>query len=222
MPQNHVNYNTRNVTLIDWWAFKDCSNLTEITCLSPIPPTFSTVTGGSFENCDIEVINVPVQNKEIWSSRYIFDEEKNVNIFNEWSKLPQKYVCNVSLSVNNDLYGTTEGDGIYEEGSTVSIIAIPTSDCVFKQWEDGNTDNPRSIVITEDCAYKAFFEKNQTEIFSIAGGTIISKYNGQILVNGEAPEFVTTVLGQKIANKNLKSGIYFVLAGNKQIGVSVR
>ncbi|MCQ2607986.1 MAG: leucine-rich repeat domain-containing protein [Bacteroidales bacterium] len=46
--------------------------------------------------------------------------------------------------------------------------------------------------------------------------------DGQILVNGEAPEFVTTVLGQKIANKNLKSGIYFVLAGNKQIGVSVR
>ncbi len=212
-----------NVTFIEAYAFKDCSSLTEITCLSPTPPRFfSTAAGDSFENCDIEVINVPIQNKEIWSSSYIFDEKRNTNIFNEWSKLPQKYVCNVLLSVNNDLYGTTEGDGIYEEGSTISIIAIPASDCVFKQWEDGNTDNPRSIVITEDCAYKAFFEKNQTEIFSIAGGTIISKYNGQILVNGEAPAFVVTVAGQKIANANLKAGVYFVVADGKTVGVSVR
>ncbi|MCR4799770.1 MAG: leucine-rich repeat protein [Bacteroidales bacterium] len=44
----------------------------------------------------------------------------------------------------------------------------------------------------------------------------------QILVNGEAPAFVVTVAGQKIANANLKAGVYFVVADGETVGVSVR
>ena len=46
--------------------------------------------------------------------------------------------------------------------------------------------------------------------------------NNQILVNGEAPAFVVTVSGKKIANANLKAGVYFVVADGKTVGVSVR
>ena len=38
----------------------------------------------------------------------------------------------------------------------------------------------------------------------------ISIANNQILVNGEAPAFVVTLSGKKIANQNLKAGVYFV------------
>ncbi|MBP5724025.1 MAG: leucine-rich repeat domain-containing protein, partial [Bacteroidales bacterium] len=44
----------------------------------------------------------------------------------------------------------------------------------------------------------------------------------QILVNGEAPAFVYTIMGQKIANQNLKSGVYFVNVDGETVGISVR
>jgi len=46
--------------------------------------------------------------------------------------------------------------------------------------------------------------------------------NNQILVNGEAPAFVYTIMGQKIANQNLKSGVYFVVVDGETVKVSVQ
>ena len=57
---------------------------------------------------------------------------------------------------------------------------------------------------------------------AVSNATAVTIVNGQILVNGEAPAFVVTVSGQKIANANLKAGVYFVVVDGKTIGVSVR
>ena len=57
---------------------------------------------------------------------------------------------------------------------------------------------------------------------AVSNAMAITVVNGQILVNGEAPAFVVTVSGQKIANANLKAGVYFVVADGKSVGVSVR
>ena len=40
--------------------------------------------------------------------------------------------------------------------------------------------------------------------------------------NGEAPTFVVTVSGKKIANQNLKSGVYFVVVEGETVKVSVQ
>ena len=55
---------------------------------------------------------------------------------------------------------------------------------------------------------------------SVSNAITIS--NNQILVNGEAPAFVVTVSGQKIANANLKAGVYFVVAEGETVKVVVR
>ena len=57
---------------------------------------------------------------------------------------------------------------------------------------------------------------------AISNATAITIVNGQIFVNGEAPAFVVNVSGQKIANANLKSGVYFVVVDGETVGVSVR
>ena len=57
---------------------------------------------------------------------------------------------------------------------------------------------------------------------AVSNATAVTIVNGQILVNGEAPAFVVTVAGQKIANANLKAGVYFVVADGETVGVSVR
>ena len=49
-----------------------------------------------------------------------------------------------------------------------------------------------------------------TAINGVSNATTVAIVNNQILVNGEAPAFVVTVSGKKIANQNLKSGVYFV------------
>jgi len=50
-------------------------------------------------------------------------------------------------------------------------------------------------------------------------------YNGYLYVpceSREAPAFVVTISGKKIANANLKSGVYFVAVDGETVGVSVR
>lgn len=44
--------------------------------------------------------------------------------------------------------------------------------------------------------------------------------NNQIAVNGVSPQFVITSMGQKIVNKDLKKGIYFVIVDGKRICIS--
>ena len=61
-----------------------------------------------------------------------------------------------------------------------------------------------------------------TAVSEISNATAVTIVNGQILVRGEAPAFVVTVSGQKIANANLKAGVYFVVVDGKTVGVSVQ
>jgi uncharacterized repeat protein (TIGR02543 family) len=55
--------------------------------------------------------------------------------------------------------GTTSGSGSFYKGKTQKISAIPAECYEFVQWSDGNTDNPRTIMVTEDATYTAEFEK---------------------------------------------------------------
>ncbi len=53
--------------------------------------------------------------------------------------------------------GSATGGGSYYEGETATLTATPNVGCRFVQWNDGNTDNPRTITVTEDGEYTASF-----------------------------------------------------------------
>lgn len=57
--------------------------------------------------------------------------------------------------------GTVSGSGTYYEGSQVTITATANSGYRFKEWNDGNTDNPRVITVTKDAIYTAHFEEEK-------------------------------------------------------------
>ena len=65
-------------------------------------------------------------------------------------------------------------------------------------------------------------EGGSTAVSEVSNTTAVTVVNDQILVNGEAPAFVVTVSGQKIANANLKSGVYFVVAEGETVKIVVR
>ena len=51
-------------------------------------------------------------------------------------------------------------DGLYVEGSVIEFVARPLGDRVsFAHWNDGNSDNPRRIVLTQDTLLTAHFEE---------------------------------------------------------------
>ncbi len=63
------------------------------------------------------------------------------------------------LTVNADEGGVIKSgvNGKHLENEQVTIEAIPDYGYHFKQWSDGNTDNPRTIVITQDTTLTAEF-----------------------------------------------------------------
>jgi hypothetical protein len=63
----------------------------------------------------------------------------------------------VTLTVNNPSMGTVTGAGNYAENATATIEAIPNTSYRFVRWDDGNTDNPRVIVVTRNISFEAIF-----------------------------------------------------------------
>jgi len=63
----------------------------------------------------------------------------------------------VTVLSNDPDLGIVTGSGTYPEGATIEISATPFSGAVFSGWDDGNIDNPRSVVVTSDLTFTAMF-----------------------------------------------------------------
>ena len=70
-------------------------------------------------------------------------------------------------------YGTVSGAGIFRHIDPAIIKAMPNYGYHFVQWNDGNTDNPRTISLSHDTTFTAIFEKN---LYGIKG-TLGSEMN---------------------------------------------
>ena len=73
----------------------------------------------------------------------------------------------ITVTANNPLLGTVTGGGIYPEGSIAEISATPYEGSVFTGWNDGNTDNSRSIVVTQNMEFMAMFTKTETYTITV-------------------------------------------------------
>ena len=64
----------------------------------------------------------------------------------------------ITAKTNNSSLGTVSGGGTYQEGKTATLTATPANcTSAFVQWNDGNTDNPRSFTVTENKTLTAQF-----------------------------------------------------------------
>ncbi len=72
---------------------------------------------------------------------------------------PPRHV--VAVTVNDAEYGTVTGGGLYNYGDTAILTATPYEDYLFTQWSDGDTTNPRSLVVTGDTLLMAIFQQRE-------------------------------------------------------------
>lgn len=70
----------------------------------------------------------------------------------------------LTLGVTPNGGGITSGAGTYADGTSVIISAMANSGYVFNRWSDGETANPRTLVLTENRSINAEF--------SVAEGTV--------------------------------------------------
>ena len=92
--------------------------------------------------------------------------------------------------------------------------ALDNNKIVLKEYEGEFT--------TKEGASGDSGETDATAITEVSNTSLVTIANRQIIVDGEAPAFVVTVSGQKIANANLKTGVYFVVVNGEMVGVSIQ
>lgn len=89
--------------------------------------------------------------------------------------------CVVSVQSFDNNMGYCTGSGTYNYGQQVTLQAIPYSGYSFSQWQDGNTDTIRSITVTENAVYTAYFHSNTSPTYTI---TVVSANPNQGTVSG--------------------------------------
>ena len=71
----------------------------------------------------------------------------------------------ITVVANDTLLGTVTGGGTFDQGATIEISATPNAGARFMSWDDGNTDNPRSVIVTQNMTFMAVF--TEIPVFTI-------------------------------------------------------
>ena len=140
-----------SVTSIGYYVFLGCSRLTSITCLGSTPPETSDL-GASASTCTLivpkEAYNSYLRHAywgQFLTIRTIGDKE-------------------IKTAVNNSAWGKVTGAGVYNENDEATLTATANSGYRFVKWSDEVTDNPRTVVVTQDSTFTAIFEANSFAI----------------------------------------------------------
>ena len=164
IPQNTMvgssySYNRTNIrkmvfgsglTSIASDAFNYIYNVDTIMCKASVPPTLGNANSLPGYSTTIDVLMVPCESTPAylantsWSSHFT-DIVGDVHISGNADK----------LAVNNPAYGNVNYDC-----STGQMTAEANYGYHFVQWNDGNTQNPRSVSLAGDVLYTAIFAKN--------------------------------------------------------------
>ena len=82
--------------------------------------------------------------------------------------------------------GTVSVGGTYDYGMEISISADARENYRFVEWNDNNTENPRTITVVQDSTFIAFFEFiDGIDEFDESNILIYSNNNQIIIVNAE-------------------------------------
>lgn len=199
----------KSVSTIGPSAFGDCTSLNSIYCRRVQAPTINNY--GNYYNTFYNVPNACLLYVPCNWSGYT----------DGWRFQKVTYAVNeIYAYPNNPSWGNVE---IIEEPhcdgftSVVVIKAVPFSGYQFSRWFDGNTENPRSVTLTEDTIMYAIFEVGNgiEEFYDLVK---VYAQGNRIVVEGadDEPVMVYDMVGRQIKDysRELPVGIYLVKVGS--------
>ena len=77
----------------------------------------------------------------------------------------------ITATSNDATMGTVAGSGVYKKGTVVQLAAMPATGYQFAKWDDGNTDNPRSIIVEKNATYTAVFVIEKVDAYFSVSAT---------------------------------------------------
>ena len=154
------------------------------------------------------------------------------------------YTTSISITQNDIQYtitvlsenteqGRVDGGGTFDEGTEIQISAEANEGFRFTSWDDGNTDNPRSITVTENATYIASFapatgiEGNiapEISIFPNPTSDMLNIISSETISEIEIVNVMGQIVLQMNVNgdnavcnvSNLSNGMYFIrIYGNE-------
>lgn len=162
-----------------------------------------TVTGGgSYEHGSTVTLTAKANNGYQftgWSNGstdnpLVFTAKEDVSVTANFELIPIKEYT-ITVYVAPEGSGTVEGAGKYEEGKTATLVALPAEGYEFLQWSDGNTDNPRTITVTENLTLIATFKKKTVEPDEFTVTVVVNPAEGgQVIGAGTYKKGATATL----------------------------
>ena len=165
----------QSVTTIEDYAFYDCYALTSITSEAITPPTLGEGEEGYvFYGVDKSIpMHVPCGSVSAYTSA------SGWRLFTNIQGDPSDYT--IEVSAQDSIMGIANVHFNYCNSSQISATA--NYGYHFTQWSDGNTDNPRTLVLTQDTALTAEFTPNQYTISTQSAQTERGYTKGDTTVN---------------------------------------
>ena len=136
-----------SVTSIGERAFRDCSGLTSVTIEAETPPTLGEEAFYDTNNCPIYV---PCSTLDAYKTAW--SEYKS-----KIKYAPYPYTI-TPKAINGYITTTSTGLTMCDAEHLVICTAIPNRGYYFVKWADGNTENPRTIELSQDTTMEAIFD----------------------------------------------------------------
>ena len=135
-----------SVTSIGDRAFYECLNLSSLISSATVPPT---IGNEAFPYPNICTVTVPCGSLAAYTASTCY-----------WSvyfpqRITESSSFELSVSVNEEAYGRVEVET--QSCNVKTLTAIANDGYEFTAWNDGNTENPRTVTITSDTAFMAIF-----------------------------------------------------------------
>ena len=125
-------------------------------------PTQGTVTGfGTYNHGDVATLTaIPNEGYRFvgWTDGKT-DNPRTLVVTQDTTLTALFEVATYDVTVTCDpTQGAVTGFGTYNHGDVATLTAIPNEGYRFVGWTDGKTDNPRTLVVTQDTTLTALFE----------------------------------------------------------------
>jgi len=238
-----------SVTFIGYSAFYDCSSLTSVTIGSSV----TSIGGNAFYGCNnlssiasLAITPPAISSDNVFPSPNICDvtvpcgsiDAYTESDWNEYfaGRISEELIFELNVSANDATFGSvaiSTGESCNEK----IITATPNEGYEFSRWNDGNTENPRTVAVTSDTAFMAIFTASGSSSLQVVNTREFALYPNpaksfvilefetleentllQILdINGRRVRTLDLKAGQetlRIDLGDLPKGVYTIMLGN--------
>lgn len=162
----------RGVSRIGAYAFAQCHGITEI----ELPMRLEQIDSRAFYQCvgvkevNVKTLTPPHMGAEVFSglkSAVVYnvpcitiEQYQEATTWRKFRNLRTTYPCKLDLLAHTSMpeAGTVLGTGTYTVGENVDLTVICNAGYGFRQWSDGNTDNPRRVTVNDTVTYVAVMQ----------------------------------------------------------------